>query len=402
MTPALYLHIPFCSKKCDYCDFFSTALADDETKSAVLKEMEEELSFFKDKGFCEGIRTVYIGGGTPGVIPPSVLKAFLDHISQSFGTVIEEWSLETNPETVSEDLLRVLSDSGVSRLSLGLQSMHDNLLSVLGRNGTREKNLKALDRIKALWRGDLNLDLICGIPGQTEEEAQADIEEALSFAPDHLSLYTLSLEEGTPLAEAVDSGRVSALKEKNVEDMFFLLRTYLLSRDFEDYEISNFSRRGKACLHNLAYWEMAPYLGVGPGAVSTVLSGGRVERVSHGSIHDFLSGRDSAWGQKRELIDPKDFLFEHVMMGLRLKRGLSLSRIERIFGFDLLAEHGELIDRWRERGLTAEGGRLRFIGEGRYVLNSFLRDFLASVEKKEVCIRCWPDPEPIPRPKTVP
>ncbi|HOV62249.1 MAG TPA: radical SAM family heme chaperone HemW [Spirochaetia bacterium] len=390
MTESLYIHIPFCSRKCDYCDFFSVPDADPSLIDAVLSETIRELDSFIEEGLARGFKTVYVGGGTPGIVKPDKLAWFLHAVSERLDTVPLEWSLETNPETVTGELLSVLSESGIRRLSVGIQSMNATLLRILGRNGTAKGNSDALEMIKQHWKHDLSLDLIHGIPYQTVDEALSDIDTVVGFRPDHLSLYTLSIEEETPLGNAIASGMLNAPNAETVEEMFFRCREKLATYGYDDYEVSNFSGEGKECIHNVSYWEMRPYLGIGPGAVSTVFRHGRIERLSHGSLSEFLSGRNGNWGLRTEVIDPRSFLFEHIMMGLRLKRGLSIKNLFGVFGFDILDECRELIESWRSRGLTIDSDRLYFKGEGRFILNAFLREFLASIEGKTVFLKEWP------------
>ena len=260
---SLYIHVPFCNSKCSYCDFFSLENIDFKQKKAVTDSTVEQIRYFSEKYSFRTIDTVYIGGGTPTSLPPSLLEKLVYSITDLTGDEIKEFSIEINPETVDEELLIFLEDSPITRLSIGIQSFNDKHLKILGRNCTSGKGKHALDLLKNTEK-DINIDLISSIPGQTLQESINDINEAFSFSPSHISLYSLTIEENTPIAEKINS--------KDIDDEVWIKASeYLKSSGFDHYEISNFSLPGKQCLHNLNYWNMNPYIGCGPAAVSTVI-----------------------------------------------------------------------------------------------------------------------------------
>jgi oxygen-independent coproporphyrinogen-3 oxidase len=391
---ALYIHIPFCKKKCSYCDFYSESRVPVRQIGKVLLEIRQETECLLSLLGYPPIETVFIGGGTPSLIHPDEMAELLNALGRFHHAGLQELTVEANPESLSADFLSVCERGKVTRLSLGIQTFQDVLLRILGRSASSQDNFTALKRIEKFWKNNLNIDLITGIPGQNRETLREDLCLALDTEPEHISLYSLTLEENTPLWREVQNGRIRLEEEEYREELWLIAREYLMSRGYENYEISNFALPGKECLHNLRYWEMAPYLGIGPGAVSTLpgsipRQGEVVVRLSHSDgIQSFLEkkNRGLCW----ERITPEDFVFENLMMGLRLKKGISRERFKRRFGLDLIEFLGDCFREWRTKGLAESSPDYAFLTErGRLVLNRLLLELPDKKKYPEVSIH-WP------------
>jgi len=420
-TLSLYIHIPFCSSRCRYCDFYFETGWSPRVMGRTLDRVVAEAGYFFETLGKPRINTIYFGGGTPSVIPPRELDDFLDRLRRAL-TIGErqhepaEWSFEMNPESVSPELLAVLRDRGVNRLSLGVQSFQDPLLRFLTRRATRERATEALDLIARLPARahfpHLNIDLITGIPGQSRQMVTEDIERALSYGPDHFSVYSLTVEERTPLAQMVAHGQARPLPVEQQDSLWFAARDRLLACGFEHYEISNFALPGGHSLHNAAYWRLDPYVGLGPGAVSTVPAtveaepeGGpasrqrSVARLTNPNLFIYSSAFDPSWNHEVELISPRSLLIEHFLTGLRTAEGVSLRRIERVFGLDLTERWERALAEWVSRAaidpaaLQEPAPRLALTQAARLLLDRFLLEIDRLVDGLgPIAIAGWPPP----------
>jgi oxygen-independent coproporphyrinogen-3 oxidase len=386
---SLYLHVPFCRSKCGYCDFFSVPEPPTRVVEAVLREMRAELECFEDLLCPSRVDTVYVGGGTPSLLSPSRLSELLDRVRGFVARVggrPREWTVEVNPESLTSEHLDVLAGNGVTRLSVGIQSFDDRVLSTLGRPGDARASGAALALVRSRWRGQLSLDLITGTPGQGWASLDRDVRRALAAAPHHLSLYSLTLDDRAhPLARRLDPDR---------QDRLWLAACRRLEvAGYPSYEISNFARPGFECLHNLRYWHLEPYLGVGPGAVSTLPDrNGGVQRLSHPrSLEVYLQGAPADWGLQSERIGPRALLLESLMMGLRLAEGIEARSFASRFGADLPDLLPRTWRRFTDSGLTlpSETGERRYAlsFEGRMILDRLLaelQDEIAGLPEERV------------------
>ncbi len=405
---SLYIHVPVCAGKCLYCDFFSAprAAVSAQVEQSLVAQTIEQARFFLEtlgRGETRGhgrdvrLETLYIGGGTPSALSRENLGRL---VAEFRGTGWKEWTVEANPESIDEEFLDICCQAGVSRLSLGIQTMDDARLRLLGRPGSRRDNERALELLGAGWTMDLSLDFIAGIPGQSVADVRADLSVLDSLPASHASLYSLTLEPGTGLFEQVQESRVTMNDPERDEELWFAGKDELERRGFEHYEISNFCLPGKTSKHNLRYWNLEPYLGVGPGAVSTLPAQLLREVVeAHGkavagfgehpvcrlsnpeSIDAFLGGREKFWGMEVEAIQPRDFLIENLMMGLRLAEGIPADRLVQRFGRSFKELFPGLWERWVQRGLAhpverlvGSHSRLRLSEPGRLILNSLMAE----------------------------
>lgn len=329
---ALYIHIPFCLAKCNYCDFNSYAHLDDlyEDYTAALVQ---DMSLADPRA----IRTVYIGGGTPTVLPLSCLAQVFEAIETVFSTgLTTEVTVEANPGTVTREKLEGLRSLGANRLSLGMQSFADDELRLLGRIHNASDALQAFEAARAAGFDNLSLDLLYGLPGQSLLSWQTALERALALYPDHLSLYSLTIEDDTPLACSISRGQLQPPDPDLAADMYELAQEMLAGAGFSHYEISNWARHPESiCQHNSIYWCNEPYLGLGAGAHSW-LGGRRWSNLRRPEeyIRQVLDGRHPTAMQ--EAISPALEMAETMILGLRLlDEGVSFARFQARFGQDL-------------------------------------------------------------------
>jgi oxygen-independent coproporphyrinogen-3 oxidase len=328
---------------------------------------------------CLPVRTIYIGGGTPTVLPPSLISRILSVARSAFDlAAVSEVTIEANPGTVDAEALGALVSIGVTRLSLGVQSFDDSELRLLGRIHTGDQAIQAFLNARRAGLERVNLDLIYGLPGQAVQAWRDSLETALALHPDHLSLYALSVEEGTPLAQAVAGGDVPLPDPDLAAEMYELAERLLSDASYIHYEISNWAAHPTAqCQHNLIYWRNEPYLGVGAGAHSW--AGGRrwvnlaspVEYVAR-----LVSGEEIVADEER--IGPDLEMGETLMLGLRLvQEGVEFGRFRHRFGVDMQQRYGREIDELEQVGLiVADAQRVRLSERGRLLGNQVFLRFL--------------------------
>ena len=267
---SLYIHIPFCISKCAYCDFFSKPCIKnyDDYITALCNEIKYRLSYYK----ISELDTIYIGGGTPSLLNENQFREIFDSIRQNTKLSPDvEITVEVNPDDVTKDLLDVLNDCGVTRISCGIQSMNDAALKKACRRADSKTNQTALTLFEKHWKKDLSIDLISGLPGDDEKTLKENIEKVCAVNPCHISLYSLTIEEETPFGKQLAEGKLSY--DFDAADKLWLCgRDILESRGYNWYEVSNFCKPEKECHHNLAYWNHKDYLGCGSGATGTVYS----------------------------------------------------------------------------------------------------------------------------------
>ena len=264
---SIYLHIPFCERKCHYCDFYSvenTSLMD-----RFVDALLDEIVMYASLGTTAGFDTIYLGGGTPSLLPVRSVERILDRLRTTFAISDRcEVTMEVNPGTVSKENLKGYGALGVNRLSIGVQSFDDEELKFLTRIHTAREARQAINAARSAGLSNLSLDLICALPGQTVDHWEQNLVHALQFEPEHLSAYSLVVEEGTPLAQLVQSGQVIPAHEDQEAAMLEFTMRFLADRGFDHYEVSNYARPGYKSRHNSNYWSHRGYLGFGPAAHS--------------------------------------------------------------------------------------------------------------------------------------
>jgi len=375
---SLYLHIPFCVKRCSYCDFYSTTGFNNEiitrTLDGILMSLKSSLSLLRPRK----ISTIYIGGGTPSLIPPKALGAFLEALNSMVG-VVEEFTIEVNPESLSRDILEAVSGSHVNRISLGVQTYSDELLTWLGRPAGASAVDRAETLLDRLWKRRLSRDLLAAIPYR-EDRLSRDIDRASADSPGHISIYELTVEERSPLAG--NPKRVKELPDKEVAALEWESALQRLDEiGYARYEVSNFAIPGEESRHNLSYWRMQPYLGVGPGAFSTIPSGkgSAVRRIETSNLQTWLSSPKDSYTEFE--LGVRDFALEHFLMGMRVSEGISGEHFGRVFGLDpaKLAPRA-LSRRIASKDVVSEGGRIRPSAQGMDFVDSILVDFALEMD----------------------
>jgi len=331
-STSLYLHLPFCASKCAYCDFNSVVAGDRLRKdyyAALLREIERCGKHHNERLF----RTVYLGGGTPTLYDPGHLCQVLNTVRGSYHLAPDaEITVEANPGTVTAQGLLFLREMGFNRLSLGVQSMDDAELKLLGRGHTAQQAREAIAAARAAGFDNLSLDLINCLPGQTPEAWQRTLDEAVFWMPEHLSCYGLSIEEGTPLYQRQTRGLLVAAPEGAATEIFERTHRTLSAAGYEHYEIANYARPGRRCRHNENYWRNGEYAGIGAGATS-YLNGFRIKSDPDPArwAERVLAGLPPALVQREALSDRQQAL-EVLMLALRTREGLDLAAFCRQYG----------------------------------------------------------------------
>lgn len=380
----LYIHIPFCIKKCKYCSFVSfTASAEEKESyvSCVLREAE-----MRQNEASSPVETIYIGGGTPSILSPSQLTRLVSGIRSVFPFAEEtEFSIEANPATLSEEWLSAAVSAGVNRISLGMQAFQPHLLSALGRIHTFSDVMESVTLIRAFHLENYNLDLIFGIPGQSQDEWSETLDAALELAPSHISAYGLIPEEGTPLYRAIKSKRMS-LPDPDIErEMYDLAVRKLKNSNFEQYEISNFAKKGFECRHNIGYWTQIPYIGLGVSAASMrILSVNKdgmtcLRTTNPSDSHAYREMTENSMMSQviTETILPPESRFETMMLALRMNRGISDSVFHSMHGISIDSCFGEKLRYMSENGLMMHKNGAWFLTrKGMDVMNSILVEFM--------------------------
>lgn len=366
----LYVHVPFCRRKCRYCAFYSESVGTGDALErwgdALVLDMRRRAELLGHPS----VSTVFFGGGTPSLLPPSMIERLLDTAASCFSLDDHaEISMEANPDSV--DVLRAegFRKAGVNRVSLGVQALDDKLLSVVGRVHDRAAALAAFRALREAKFDNVGLDFIWGLPGESLKGWKAQLAEAVSLAPEHLSCYGLTLEEGTPLFR--DSRLLSFPDEDEAAAMYEEGGNLLENAGYMQYEISNYARPGRECLHNLGYWRGEEYLGLGPAAVS-FLGGKRISQPA--SLETWLSavkeGREVGRTEKLEFTERAE---ELVMLRLRMASGLDLEEYHRVTGRDFVADNGTLIEELMTRHMAGlAGGRFFLTRKGMLVSNAVI------------------------------
>ncbi len=348
MGPGLYIHVPFCAGKCAYCDFYSRPDAADPAVARWLDGLVREAARAPD-GFVP--RTIFIGGGTPTILPPAVLRGLFDRLHRAFDlSAVDEWTVEANPGTLTPERLDILRAGGADRLSLGAQSFDPALLRALGRRHDADDIAAAARAARAAGFRRLNLDLLYALPAPYAGTLGRTLDAALALRPDHLSAYALTLEPGTPLAAQHAAGAWPAVSDDDALAQFQRVRAALTEGGFEHYEISNFATPGEECRHNLLYWSGGEYLGLGPAAHS---HWGGARWGNPPDLDAWASALEAGRSPRafEERLEPAARARETLVFGLRRLAGVRRAEFRAHTGFDYEELRGPEIRGLLERGL---------------------------------------------------
>lgn len=367
----IYVHVPFCENKCPYCDFYSLKTnAYDPARfvDAVIMETKQKEGFGKFE-----YDSIYIGGGTPSVLAPDQIKAIIDnlHLSFRFGVDIEV-TIECNPFSLDFVKAREYLNSGINRISLGIQSLCDKNLKILGRLHNSDMAIKSFNVLRDAGFENISVDLIYGIPGQSVEEWLIDLDKTIKLDPEHISAYNLIIENNTEFGRLYNEGKLELPSEENQRLMYDLLGEKLQGTGYNRYEISNFSKKGYESRHNLKYWTGKPYLGLGPSAVS---SDTQFRIKNHANLFEYLKqiNKGLAPPSETEEIGREKAIKERIMMGLRLSAGLSLRNLKDDLDYDLAKEKHEIIQSLlSEKLIEAHNDRIKLTQKSLFISDAVI------------------------------
>jgi len=381
MYSRLYLHIPFCRRKCPYCAFVSREGNDNDVNAYVDLLLKEMNLAREETPPQQALNSVYLGGGTPSVLEPQQVFLLLGRASQQFGMAQgAEVTLEANPGTVDVQRLAGFRQAGVNRLSIGVQSFDNRMLAVLGRIHTADQAREAFAAARKAGFDNIGIDLIHALPGQTMDMWHNDLQQALQLNPDHLSVYGLTVEEGTPFATAYEADSPLLPDCDQSADMYEMAEALLTGRGYEHYEIANYARPGRRARHNSGYWQRDGYLGLGAGAHSFLRSGGYGSRYSNCADLDEY-GADILRGivprRDLQLLTRADAQSEFMFLGLRMADGVLFRDFSREFASELADVFPEQLDRLSSQDLlVADETGVRLTRRGMLLSNYVFTQFL--------------------------
>ena len=371
----LYLHMPFCVRKCAYCDFLSFP-SGAETQRMYAKRLMKDIDVMGKRYGEIPVETIFIGGGTPSVPDSALIVEIMEHVRHAFHVADgAEISMEANPGTVTREKLTDYRKAGINRLSFGLQSANDRELKLLGRIHTWAEFLESFTLARECGFANLNIDLMSALPGQTCESWKETLSRVTDLDPEHISAYSLIIEEGTPFGERYGSeeGRKLLPDEDSEREMYHETKRFLKDCGYERYEISNYAKPGYECRHNIGYWTGVPYLGLGLGA-SSYLDGCRF--TVNPDMKQYLEEKPGMFADIEKLTK-KDMEEEFFYVGLRMTAGVSLSEFERRFGISAKEVYPGLMGTFvKEKGARFEGDRFVLTDYGLDVSNYIMAQFL--------------------------
>jgi len=378
LSAGIYIHIPFCLRKCSYCDFYSLSRPEpailERYCQSLIRELQDRAIVWQEHKFS----TLYLGGGTPSLLNPAQIEQVVKAIFSNYNMEASpEISMEANPATLTGQSLQELQAAGINRISLGVQSFQDHELKLLGRmHGVEEVEATVLALDKAGIK-NYNLDLIYGIPGQTLEDWMYNLRMAVQSHPQHISAYLLQLDPSTPLARWIQMEKLPEGDEDLEASMYYEGRDYLSSQGYQHYEISNFAQANQACRHNLIYWQAHEYLGLGAGAVS-YKDGQR--RLNQADLDAYLARIENGQPSEIEVLEvmsERDKLLDAIILGLRMTAGIKPSEFWLRFGIDFTKEYHAIISKLEQDGLLiVEKDRIYLSRRGYFLSNQVFCQFL--------------------------
>ena len=366
-----YVHIPFCTQICYYCDFSKVFIKNQPVDSYLEHLLQEFHSYDIQK-----LRTLYIGGGTPTALSASQLEILLEGLTKNLDlSMLEELTIEANPGDLDADKIAVLQNSAVNRVSLGVQTFDDKMLKKIGRNHTEKDIYENIDRLKLAGFDNISIDLIYALPGQTMEQVKDNVAKAVALDIPHMSLYSLILENHTVFMNRMRRGKLPLPREELEAEMFEYIISELERAGFEHYEISNFSKPGFESRHNLMYWDNAEYYGIGAGA-SGYVNGVRYK--NHGPIRHYLKAVVEGNARiHKEHLSPREQMEEEMFLGLRKKTGVSITRFEEKFGTSFEDLYGQVVRNLCHQGLLqVEGTQIRMTKKGLFLGDTVAEQFI--------------------------
>ncbi len=369
---SLYIHIPFCKQRCFYCDFPTFAGKErfrEDYVEALIKEIEDKCSNYL-------IKTIFIGGGTPSYLEEKELEKLLIAVSKLNLSDKLEYSIECNPGTVNEDKLKIMKKYGINRISFGLQSCNNQLLKKIGRIHTFKEFLENYNLARKIGFNNINIDLMYGLPNLTIQDWKDTLEKISELRPEHISAYSLIIEEGTAFYKLYEKDKLELPSEDDERVMDKLTKDILKSNGYHQYEISNFALPGKECEHNKVYWSLEEYIGVGS-ASSSYIDGYRLVNTSN--INDYIEKINNNISVVIDKYENtiEDEMEEFVFMGLRMVSGIDLLKFKKKFGVDINSIYKEVIEKNIKDGLlVVEENKMFLTAKGMELSNSVMSDFI--------------------------
>ena len=366
-----YVHIPFCTQICYYCDF-SKVFIKNQPVDGYLEHLLQEFHSYD----IQKLRTLYIGGGTPTALSASQLEVLLDGLTKNLDlSMLEELTIEANPGDLDADKIAVLKNSAVNRVSLGVQTFDDKMLKKIGRSHTEKDIYENIDRLKLAGFDNISIDLIYALPGQTMDQLKDNVAKAIALDIPHMSLYSLILENHTVFMNRMRRGKLPLPKEELEAEMFEYIIAELEKASFEHYEISNFSKTGFESRHNLMYWDNAEYYGIGAGA-SGYVDGVRYK--NHGPIRHYLKAIEEGSARiNEEHLSQREQMEEEMFLGLRKKSGVSMARFEEKFGRSFQELYGDIVKDLIQQGLMQlDGDHVRMTKRGLFLGDTVAERFI--------------------------
>ena len=344
----LYIHIPFCQKKCHYCDFL-TFIGHDEMIEKYVKYLNKEIEMYRDNDYI--LDTIYIGGGTPSYLEDELMTSILDKVKKIF-TIDDkcEITIEMNPESVTEKKIQSYLKSGINRFSMGVQSFDDEVLKIMGRIHNRKTVIEKLDIMKKMGCQNISIDMMMANPKQDIEILKKDLEIASSLDINHISYYSLILKEHTHFEMWFNEGKINLYDPKEERDMYHLVTNTLKEKGFNQYEISSFSKPGFESVHNQKYWNLKNYLGVGMGASANI---NLVRTTNTRSFDEYFESIDN--GEipivEREELNTEMREKEYLMLNLRMLKGFEISDINSKFNIDFMKKYKDIVEKHSKNGI---------------------------------------------------
>lgn len=379
----LYIHIPFCVKKCDYCDFLSFA-ADEQTQKSYVAALQKELAFYGVKYKDRRITTIFIGGGTPSWLKEDYMQAIMETVYHYFSVEQDaEITIECNPGTITEHKFEVYRRIEINRLSIGLQSVHNEELKILGRIHTFEQFLKTYDMARKHGFTNINIDLMSSLPGQTPDIFCDSLHRVLQLKPEHISAYSLIIEKGTPFydlykfdAVRQEAGmQTESLPTEEEEYQTTKMTQHILKEaGYHWYEISNFAKPGYECRHNIGYWKRVDYLGVGLGASSLI---DNVRYSNTRDLYTYLSVPADSLHETAAQITRNEQMEEFMFLGLRMRDGFYRDEFTQAFGIPIEAVYGDALNHLQQEELLLKReGRIYLTDKGMDLNNYVVAQFM--------------------------
>lgn len=369
---SLYVHIPFCKQKCFYCDFKSYA-GIEELENDYIDALILEI-----KNKCKGylIKTLFVGGGTPSYLSESNLSKLLKELNKLSFLDNAEKTIECNPGTLSDEKIKIIKENNINRISMGLQTTKNNLLKNIGRIHTIEEFKANYKRVRELGIENINIDIMFGLPNQSLQDYKETLEDIVKLNPEHISAYSLIIEEGTYFYKLYEEDKLNIPNEDDERRMYEITKEILEDNNYKQYEISNYAKEGRECRHNKVYWELDEYIGVGVSA-SSFIDEKRIKNIDN--IKEYIERINNNKDVSESIIanSLKEDMEEFMFLGLRMIEGVSIDKFKNKFSKDINDVYGEIINKNKKIGLLDEkNGRIYLTNKGIEVSNWVMSEFI--------------------------